>query len=57
MMQAPPGFDPGMMEEMMMGEMTGYPPNGGGEEDEKSGIKIPTEIGADEDFLFENFLK
>jgi hypothetical protein len=28
-----------------------------GDDDEGAGVKPPTEIGEDEDFLFENFLK
>ena len=52
-----------MMQEMMMnggmtpeGMMPGMmPPDG--EDDGGTGIKPPKDIGEDEDFLFENFLK
>ena len=44
----PPGFNPEMLKQMMP-QME--------EEDEAAGLKIPKEIGEDEDFLFENFLK
>ncbi len=46
----PPDFD----QEAMMRQMMGMPPE---EQDESAGLKPPTEIGEDEDFLFENFLK
>lgn len=47
----PPGFDPAMFQNMMQQQQQQ------GDDDEGPGVKPPTEIGEDEDFLFENFLK
>ena len=47
------GMPPMMPDDMMPGGGKGS----GGPDEGQAGLKPPTEIGDDEDFLFENFLK
>jgi hypothetical protein len=51
MMMMQGGMPPMMSDDMMPGGGKGGPDEG------QAGLKPPTEIGEDEDFLFENFLK
>lgn len=51
MMMMQGGMPPMMSDDMMPGGQKG------GTDEGQAGLKPPTEIGEDEDFLFENFLK